>query len=377
VENLTHSLFGVALAELALAPSATRLERRLFMAAGLVAANLPDADLLYVRITPPPLGYMLHHRGHTHTVLGLVAQAALVALVCALPAMRRTIASAPHRFWLLVSLALFSHLALDSWNSYGVHPFYPIDNAWYYGDAISIFEPWLWVFLGFAASLNAVNRAVGQGVAILVLGLLVALASFRMIPLAALLSLIGTGVLLAVCTRRQSPVSRSSVALAATTLFVALMFGLSRMALTTARGTLSNVVDVVLTPQPANPLAWNAIGIEVSERSAEYVLRRGVVSFPANSVQWREERRQSLTSLRAMARDDCWVRAWLQFGRVPVLNGPMIADYRFGPAQPGNFTMMELRSRYETSTCPPNLTDWKMPRADLVRSPGIEYEGSR
>ena len=366
MENLTHSLFGVALAELTLAPAATRVDRRLFIAVGLIAANLPDADLLYVRVTPPPLGYMLHHRGHTHTLLGLVAQLALVALAYAIPPIRRAIGRAPSRFWLLVSLALFSHVALDSWNSYGVHPFYPVDNSWYFGDAISIFEPWLWVFLGVAASRNAVNRPLGQGVAIVVLGLLVALASFRMIPIGALLALVGVGVSLTILIRKQSPVARTSVALAATALFVALMFGLSRMARTTVRGTLHDAVDIVLTPQPANPLAWNALAIEVSAADTVYVLRRGVVRFPANAAEWTDERPQSLTALRSLARDDCWVRAWLQFGRVPALNGPMIADYRFGPAQPGNFTMMEIRSRYETPSCPSHLTDWVMPRADLV-----------
>ena len=50
-------------------------ERRLFYAAGIVAANLPDLDLFYTAVTPAPLGYLLHHRGHTHTLVGLVVQA--------------------------------------------------------------------------------------------------------------------------------------------------------------------------------------------------------------------------------------------------------------------------------------------------------------
>ena len=34
--------------------------------------------------------------------------------------------------------------ALDFTNSYGVHPFWPVDNRWYYGDAVFIVEPLLW-----------------------------------------------------------------------------------------------------------------------------------------------------------------------------------------------------------------------------------------
>ncbi len=37
------------------------------------------------------------------------------------------------------------HLALDFSNNYGVHPFWPVSNRWFYGDAIFIVEPWFWV----------------------------------------------------------------------------------------------------------------------------------------------------------------------------------------------------------------------------------------
>jgi hypothetical protein len=43
VETITHSLLGAALAELALPAGATKVQRRIFFAAGIVAANFPDA----------------------------------------------------------------------------------------------------------------------------------------------------------------------------------------------------------------------------------------------------------------------------------------------------------------------------------------------
>ena len=70
MENLTHSLIGATLAELFVPRSASPAKRGLFFTVGVVAANLPDADLVYARITAPPLGYLLHHRGHTHTLIG-------------------------------------------------------------------------------------------------------------------------------------------------------------------------------------------------------------------------------------------------------------------------------------------------------------------
>ena len=44
----------------------------------------------------------------------------------------------------LAVLAPLLHLALDFTNSYGVHPFWPVDNHWYYGDAVFIVEPLIW-----------------------------------------------------------------------------------------------------------------------------------------------------------------------------------------------------------------------------------------
>src|SRR3954469_15804486 len=114
MENLTHSLIGATLAEIALPKSATKTQRTLFYVSGILAANLPDADLLYTSITPAPLGYLLHHRGHTHTIAGLVALAALIGLVCALPAIRRHVAPIAPRFWILVAAALASHLIADA-----------------------------------------------------------------------------------------------------------------------------------------------------------------------------------------------------------------------------------------------------------------------
>ena len=164
---------GAALAELALPPSASTAQRRTFFTVGVIAANLPDADLLYTNITAPPIGYLLHHRGHTHTLLGLVALAALIGLVCLLPRIRQALHGVHERFVILLAVSLLSHIVLDSWNSYGVHPFYPLDATWYYGDAIFIVEPWFWLFLGVAATANARRR-----MSRIALGLLFAVASF-------------------------------------------------------------------------------------------------------------------------------------------------------------------------------------------------------
>jgi inner membrane protein len=231
VDNLTHSLVGAALAELALRDGAMPASRRLFLAAGVVASNFPDADLLYVRITPPPLGYLLHHRGHTHTVVGLLAQAALLILLWhLLPATRRLAAADRTRLLALIPVSLAVHLLMDASNTYGVHPFHPFDSRWYYGDAVFIFEPWLWIVLGAAAAANARGRLNHAGLVALVLLLLIFVFSLDVVSAGTLAAFVATGLVLAWAGRSLSPRARAAAALTAGALFVAVMFGLSRVA---------------------------------------------------------------------------------------------------------------------------------------------------
>ncbi|MEP6618007.1 MAG: metal-dependent hydrolase [bacterium] len=384
VENLTHSLVGAALAELALPRAAATPQRRLFFWAGIIAANLPDADLLYTGITPPPLGYLLHHRGHTHTVLGLLVQAALIGFVCLIPAVGRTVRLSQGRFWTLIALCLASHVTLDWWNSYGVHPFYPLDMHWYYGDAVSIFEPWLWVVLGAAAVLNA----RGDRSRLLLIALFavaaVALGAFGLIPRGALLALVCVAALVTWGMRSQTAPRRSLAALVAATMFVAAMFGLKQVARARTVASMpaperNHLVDVILSPRPANPACWTALAISAEAGAPEYVLRRAVVPMipgviacdaSVRTVQWDEPQRQSLTALRALAHDDCAARAWLQFGRAPMVGGGSISDARFGNSAAGNFSAMTLTRAPGANACPAHLTDWVLPRSDLLAGPG-------
>jgi hypothetical protein len=69
MDNVTHTLAGLLLAEGALALRRGRTGRepsgRLRTVAavvGAVGANLPDADVLYTTAVGDPLAYLLHHR---------------------------------------------------------------------------------------------------------------------------------------------------------------------------------------------------------------------------------------------------------------------------------------------------------------------------
>ena len=396
MDNLTHSFAGAALAELALRDDPTPVQRRLFLAAGVVASNVPDADLLYIGITPPPLGYLLHHRGHTHTLVGLLGQLALLAfLFYLLPATRRLAVPDRKRLLALIAIGLAGHLAMDATNTYGVHPFYPFDSRWYYGDAVFILEPWLWIVLGTAAVVNARSRPSRAALVPLVLLPPIFLVSADVISAGILAALVAAALVLARAGRSISPRARAATVLAGSVVFMATMSGLSRVAEARTLELVGpmkpgQVKDVILNPNPASPLCWSVIVVESDAH--EYGLRKGTLSLlPAwqpptacasyrragpgedrwsggNRLVWSEEARLPIEDLRQLASRDCWVRAWLQFGRAPLVREGTILDFRFQDGRRDNFTAMKLRERPEASACPANLTHWDMPRADLLQS---------
>jgi inner membrane protein len=155
-----------------------------------------------------------------------------------------------------------------------------------------------------------------------------------------------------------------------------------------------SLVDVVLTPNPASPLCWSAIGVELNESAGEYVLWRGTLSLaprwkaPTSCASHRfvdqrdagvarlvgggrfalrDETRQRLAPLRNLAERDCRVRAWLRFGRAPVIEDGAIFDLRFAERLGQNFTRMPIAPGDRAVVCPPFLPQWGMPRADLLR----------
>ncbi|HKG21495.1 MAG TPA: metal-dependent hydrolase, partial [Blastocatellia bacterium] len=74
MENLAHTLFGLTLAKAGLervTPLATTTL--------VISSNLPDADVV-MRFRGGALSYLEHHRGLTHSFVGLVALSALLTL---------------------------------------------------------------------------------------------------------------------------------------------------------------------------------------------------------------------------------------------------------------------------------------------------------
>ena len=143
MDNLAHALVGAALGR-AIAdrhvPSAAVI--------GAVAANMPDISEIftgYLGWSRPD--FLVHHRGITHSLLGAVAEIAVLTFVIGLFVRRGGRATTPSwRLVLaLVGLTVLSHLFMDWQGSYGWRPFLPWKSTWYYLDWVAIADPFFWL----------------------------------------------------------------------------------------------------------------------------------------------------------------------------------------------------------------------------------------
>jgi len=153
----------------------------------------------------------------------------------------------------------------------------------------------------------------------------------------------------------------------------------------------SQVLDVVMTAFPSQPLCWNFVSVERNEAAGSYRLRRGTASVrpqwlaalacPAGLVErgadvalapgavQSAQITSSLQALRELEIGNCEVDAWLRFARAPALverdGDGQLSDYRFASTPRGNFTTLQVE-RGERTACQLDIPGWDYPRADLL-----------
>ncbi len=153
MDNLTHSLVGLTLAKAGLerlSPGATTL--------CVLAANAPDVDVA-VLVFRDRWDYLHHHRGITHSIVGVCLLA--IALPIAFYLVDKLIAnfkSRPPRvklpgLLLASAIATVTHPFLDWTNNYGIRFLLPWNPKWFYGDFAFVVDPYFWMVLGAAAFL--------------------------------------------------------------------------------------------------------------------------------------------------------------------------------------------------------------------------------
>jgi inner membrane protein len=149
VENIAHTLVGYSLSKAGLekvTPFAT--------AVLLIGANLPDVEIVGSLFGA---NYLDSHRGVTHGAAGILALSFGLAggfwIVSRIrkSGTRERLKLFP--LWYVSLLGLLSHIFLDFFNDYGLRPWLPFSSRRYYGDLLSIVDPWLWLIFGSAAFL--------------------------------------------------------------------------------------------------------------------------------------------------------------------------------------------------------------------------------
>ena len=117
-----------------------------------LAAEAPDLDVLS-GVRGRAFSWA-HHRGFTHSFLGVpidaIAVVGFVYLIWRLRGRKTNDPELPPRWGLLLCyacLAGLSHILLDFTNNYGVRPFWPFVEKWYSWDIVFIFEPVMFLFL--------------------------------------------------------------------------------------------------------------------------------------------------------------------------------------------------------------------------------------
>ncbi|TFW28459.1 metal-dependent hydrolase [Massilia horti] len=406
MDNLTHSVTGLAMGELverSLPPETdslrARTRRKLLLFTCWAASNFPDLDLLLTRLSPRPLGYLLHHRGYTHTLVGVLPQAALLLSLTWLlwPGARRLLRGSPAARAATVGVALFGlllHVAMDYLNVYGVHPFHPFDSRWMYGDMVFIVEPVFWVALGTPLAVMASRPIARLLLFALLAGGPLFFTVFGYLQWGSLLGLFLLGALLVWLERGGAARNRKALVtgLAAGLGFVAIQavaVQSARELVTqqlTQRDPGTQVLDVPVLAVASNPLCWGFVTIESNDALGNYRLTRGALSLapsitpvsncptalggPGKATEgtaliWLWEEHGKLSRLRELASDNCYFNAWMRFARAPSLVGGSATDVRFGTPGSPNFSTLNYAQR-AGAPCPRNVPGWGFPRADLL-----------
>jgi inner membrane protein len=227
-------MVGATLAQTGLA------KRTRYGAAALVAgANLPDIDAFTQFLGMDiALGF---RRGWTHSILALVVlPVVLTGVLSLIGYLRRGSGSppAPKTLFLLSFLAFAIHLPLDWVNTYGIRWLMPFDGRWFYGDAVFITDPWIWLVLGGTVFLRHSTTRKAKITWLVVAGLATAAIFIAappwMLP-AKVLWLVGLGLFVGLRFRgyltSEAKARRFAIgAVALTTVYIGLMIGISQYA---------------------------------------------------------------------------------------------------------------------------------------------------
>lgn len=412
MDNLTHSLMGVAIAE-AIVPRTKKIPRASIILASAVAGNAPDFEVAWTSlILPGKLGYLLFHRGHTHTFLAWPFLTAVIFFTFwGLQKIFFKNAERSNQYWrnllLVCAIGPLAHIFLDYLGNYGVHPFWPGNNNWIYGDAVFIIDPLVWFTL--SSALFAVTESLWLRIAyathLLLIPVIMVAVPFIPWPVALAQSLLGAAIFVGFLRCRYERVLPALFAILS--VFFLSSFGMENFVRgrllnsTTALdlGEASEVVDIAISPYPANPLCWRAHLVRANEATDIYEVWSGFYSplssedgqklcqsnlqdspnvagelltdYSGDGVTWERVWHSELSTFRELAQKSCHFYAFLHYARVPAWmlddNSIYMSDLRYDRDKALGFAEFSEPITNSTKDCPKRLPVWKGPRLNLLQ----------
>lgn len=269
MDPFAHTLVGATMAETGL-----RHSSRLATATLLIGANLPDIDVAAGMLGSDASLYF--RRGITHGVVAVVVlPLALAATMIGYDRWRtkRRPDLEPARFGPLLGLSflsVLSHPALDWLNTYGVRLLHPFSGRWFYGDALFIVDPWMWLLMAAAVVLARSRGRLSQSAWIVLALSSTALVTLTgVVPVAAkALWLVGVSLIVAARIRRGAQSRTEQLAramLGALFLYVVLMVAGSIFARAQAEDWLATrgikTIEMMAGPMPANPFERDIVAV--------------------------------------------------------------------------------------------------------------------
>ena len=411
MDNITHTLIGTLVGEVAAraAPSdqsnlPAPLRRNLCVTLAAIGSNLPDSDLLY-SFFGGKVNYLLHHRGHTHTIVIALLLGAAVMGITRWWLKRRGLQPSRQDRLLLMGVLLFTpllHIGMDFTNNYGVHPFWPLNDHWFYGDSVFIIEPLFWAA---CAPLAVIFRTrVTQFVMLFLLAAAIGLCLFTGLVPHAIAVAYSVVVAAMLFLGRKAPAKVALAAGVALWLGATLMFVLgaqiarSRVdAAVTQQFPGSELLDRIVTPMPTNPLCWEVVTVEREggnatvrramlaltpsllpvdrclSRSHDLAISAPLIPVTAGAsdkeLQWHGQVSTPVEQLRSAAKTNCEAAAALRFIRAPwlaMVDGELVlGDLRYDFEPELSFAEIAIN---DDPKCPPFVPSWREPRHDLLSS---------